>query len=180
MLAADIKSLFEDGFLVGETRFFAAPIAVKGDMEWHKRVYNLERSYALCGTVATGQICHLCLAGGGGPPPEDFDEIPLWSRTLFRQRPWNTDLPAPVLANIPGFVHPEEMLHLDPFHIVKMGIGRNIVGGILVYLVRRGFFDFDGSDGNSFPARLNRAHGHFGVWRVQRFRMQCGGLRARF
>ena len=41
-----------------------------------------------------------------------------------------------------------------------MGVGRSIAGGILVYLVRKAYFDYDGGTTN-FKDRLERAHGNF-------------------
>ena len=143
-LAGDLRSLFQEGFMVGAKRYYAAPVVVKGDMDWHRQTYNLTRSYALVGTVSTGQLCHLCLAGGGGPVAEDYRAEPGWANTLLTQRPWDARLAPPALANIPGFACPEELLQPDPFHVVKFGIGRSIAGGVLVYLARKKCFDFEG------------------------------------
>ena len=97
---------------------------------------------------------------------EDYSESPQWRLTCFVSRPWGDNEPVPSLATIPAYPAPEQILHLDPFHLCKMGIGRNIAGGILVYLARRKFFDFEGfeSEGIGFPSRLNRAHRCFVLW----------------
>ena len=154
-LAGDLRALFHEGFAVGTQRFFAAVVFVKGDMAWHRQIYNLTRSYAFCGTVATGKICHLCLAGGpAGPMAEDYSEVPGWANTLLLHRPWTTP---PALAAIPGYPCPEELLQPDPFHLIKFGIGRSIAGGVLTHLARKGFFDFEGSESRAFAERLNRA-----------------------
>ncbi|OLQ03809.1 Cryptochrome DASH, chloroplastic/mitochondrial [Symbiodinium microadriaticum] len=160
------QSFFNAWLKTSEMEFYGAVIAVKGDMEWHKSLFNLQRSYARSGTVYTGPVCHMCLAGGGGPMFEDYSESPQWRLTCFASRPWGDNEPVPPLATIPAYPAPEELLHLDPFHLCKMGIGRNIAGGILVYLARRQFFDFEGCEaqGFSFPARLERAHRSFLLW----------------
>ncbi|CAE7249148.1 unnamed protein product [Symbiodinium microadriaticum] len=160
------QSFFNAWLKTSEMEFYGAVIAVKGDMEWHKSLFNLQRSYARSGTVYTGPVCHMCLAGGGGPMFEDYSESPQWRLTCFASRPWGDNEPVPPLATIPAYPAPEELLHLDPFHLCKMGIGRNITGGILVYLARRQFFDFEGCEaqGFSFPARLERAHRSFLLW----------------
>ena len=165
-ISSDFISLFEEGFLVGTCRFYGAVIAVKGDMEWHKNLFNLQRSYARSGTVTTGPVCHMCEAGKGGPMFEDYSESPQWRLTCFASRPWPVNDREPPLASIPAYPAPEEILHLDPFHLCKMGIGRNIAGGILVYLARHKFFDFEGceNEGFAFPARLQRAHRSFVLW----------------
>ena len=161
-LATDLRRLFHEGVEVGNQRFFAACIGVKGDLDWHRQVYQLLRSYAHVGTRWTGSICHACLAGGQGPMFEDYSERPAWMGTAFVQRPWDP-LAEPPLTRIPAFAAPEELIALDPFHVVKMGFGRAVAGGVLVYLARKACFDFPGSTQN-FSDRLNRAHGSFSLF----------------
>ena len=160
-VAEDLKDLFYKGISVGRKKWYVAIIGVKGDMDFHRVVYNLKRSYAHVGTTSTGQICHACQAGGGGPIFEDYGESPAWALRCYESRPWDT---LPPLAIIPGFPAPEEVLKFDGFHVVKMGVGRSVAGGVLVYLARHGCFD-DGDDGSkAFGARLERAHGVFKLW----------------
>ena len=135
----------------------------QGDLDWHRQVYTLLRSYAHVGTKYTGHICHACLAGGTGPLFEDYSEQPAWTTTTFMQRPWNPNGPVPSLCEIPSFPAPEELIQLDPFHVVKMGIGRSIAGGVLVFLIRQKYFDFPGSTQN-FKDRLQRAHASFRLY----------------
>ena len=162
-VASDLRSLATEGILVGSERFFGACIGVKGDLDFHRQIYDLLRSYQHVGTKYTGKICHACMAGGNGPAFEDYSENPQWVATLFQARPWNTNQATPALATIPSFPAPEELIRLDVFHIIKMGIGRNIAGGVLVYLAKQGCFDFDGCSKN-FPDRLLRGHANFSLW----------------
>ena len=162
-VASDLKDLFENGVMVAGKCLHAAVLGVKGDLDWHRQVYSLLRSYAHVGTKTTGHICHACLAGGNGPLFEDYSENPTWATTGFVQRPWNTNGPPPSLCQIPSFPAPEELIQLDPFHVVKMGVGRSIAGGILVFLVRQKYFDHAGSSQN-FKDRLQRAHSNFVLW----------------
>ena len=162
-VARDLCSLFTEGILVGTKRFFGACIGVKGDLDFHRQLYSLLRSYAHVGTKYTGQICHACLAGGTGPAFEDYSELPQWVPTLFQSRPWDANSVPPVLSTIPGFPAPEELIRLDVFHIIKMGLGRSIVGGVLVYLAKHGGFDYPECTAN-FKDRLARAHGSFSLW----------------
>ena len=162
-VAADMKDLFENGVLVGGRRIYAACIGVKGDLDWHRQVYLLLRSYAHVGTKYTGPICHACLAGGNGPLFEDYSEDPVWATSVFVQRPWDTNGPSPSLCAIPSFPAPEELIQLDPFHIVKMGVGRSVAGGVLVFLIRQKYFDHAGSTQN-FKDRLERAHSSFALY----------------
>ena len=156
-LADDMRRLFVSGVKVGNKVWYVAVVGIKGDLDWHKQVFQLFRSYAHVGTQWTGPICHACQAGGHGPMFEDYGEAPAWSATLYVQRPWHSQ---PALASIPSFPAPEELIQLDPFHVIKMGVGRSIAGGILVYLVRKAYFDHDGGTTN-FKDRLERAHGSF-------------------
>ena len=84
-----------------------------------------------------------------------------WANTLLAQRSWTT---RPALADILGYPCPEELLQPDPFHLIKFAIGRSVAGGVLTYLARKGFFDFEGCESRSFTERLNRGHGHFSLW----------------
>ena len=163
-LTDDLASLFFRGLLVGTDCWFAAVIAIKGDMAFHRQTYLLTRSYANAGTKFTGAICHMCEAGGQGPMFEDYSESPCWETTCFRSRPWDPEHGDPTLARVPGYSAPERLLEPDPFHVVKMGVGRSIAGGILVYLVRHTFFDYEGCDGFSFKVRLERAHSSFALF----------------
>ena len=156
-VVADLCHLFTSGVKVAGKVYYAACIGIKGDLDWHRQIYELLRSYAHVGTISTGHICHACQAGGTGPMFEDYGEMPAWAVTAYTQRPWTTP---PAFATIPGFPAPEELIQLDPFHIVKMGVGRSIAGGVLVYLVRHKYFDHDGSSTN-FKDRLTRAHTSF-------------------
>ena len=162
-VASDMKDLFLNGVEVAGQRMYAACLGVKGDLDWHRQVYTLLRSYAHVGTKYTGHICHACLAGGTGPLFEDYSEQPAWTTTTFMQRPWNPNGPVPSLCEIPSFPAPEELIQLDPFHVVKMGIGRSIAGGVLVFLIRQKYFDFPGSTQN-FKDRLQRAHASFRLY----------------
>ena len=160
--AADLRRLFYEGLVVGEgatqQSFFVAVIGIKGDLAFHKDVYQLQRSYAHVGTTSTGPICHACHAGDI-VRFEDYSENPEWVQSLFATRPWNDEV-QPALCNIPAFEAPEELIQLDPFHVVKFGLCRSVVGGVLVYLIRHGFFDYAGSTTNE-DDRLQRAHSNF-------------------
>ena len=162
-LASDLTSLFNEGVVVKDRRIYACCIGVKGDLDYHRQVYRLVRSYAHVGTRYTGSICHACAAGGAGPLFEDYSELPGWVLTTYSSRPWDTNGPAPAFAQIPSYPAPEELIVLDPFHILKMGVGRSVAGGILVFLCKRKYFDYEGSTSN-FPDRLERAHTNFSLY----------------
>lgn len=143
---------------------FAALLGVKGDMEFHKKTFNLSRSYANAGSVSELELCHLCKAGNPAYPFEDFSESPVWQESLFSERPWPNDR-IPILAKIPFDTENigEKMLQNDYFHIFKLGVARDIIGGIVVVLARLKFFDYENSTIN-LPDKLTRAHGQFSLW----------------
>eukprot|EP00438_Fugacium_kawagutii_P013700 Skav233525 [mRNA] locus=scaffold2975:258320:260080:- [translate_table: standard] len=162
--STNMRSLFEDGIVLdtGE-QFFGALVAIKGDLDFHQKYMNLTRSYSHCGTKNKIEICHLCKGGHEDYPFEEYSEVPNWVSSMFLSRPWNV-ANAPSLSNIQfDTQRPELAIAQDPFHIVKLGLGRDVVGGVLIYLLRKGFFDFEGGSTN-IDARFVRAHSSFSLW----------------
>lgn len=120
-------------------------------------------------------FCHRCFAGGPDHPGSDYTENPSWLQSMDAERPWDVDSPPP-LAKIPFDVTcPERALQGDLFHIFKTGIGRDIAGGVLMTLMRTGFFDYEGSTQN-LTDRLTRAHSSFTLW--CQAEGHCPGLRS--
>ena len=163
-LASDMRFLFEQGVVIqtGET-VYAALVAIKGDLDFHQKYLNLTRSYSHLGKKNAIQICHLCEAGAQRYPFEDFSECPGWASTMLTARPWNTQQP-PALSQI-NFdpARPELAIGHDAFHVVKVGVGRDVIGGVLIYLLRKGFFDHAG-DSTNIEQRFIRAHNSFSLW----------------
>lgn len=142
---------------------FGALVAVKGDMDFHKKSFSLQRSYANVGSRSELHICHLCEAGAPNINFEDYSEEPEWQNSMYSARPWPEDA-RPVLSLIPfDETCPEKMLANDFFHIHKLGVCRDVIGGIVVVLARLNFFDHDGSTVN-INDRLTRAHTFFTLW----------------
>ena len=174
-LAKDLKSLVEDGINTNGGQVFGALVAVKGDLDFHKKLMALERSYANVGTVRSIPCCHLCLAGSPGVPFEDYSETPEWLRTMGEKRPWSIEDP-PAMPTVPfDDSFPENLLQLDMFHVVKVGVARDVIGGVLILLLRLKFFDFE-DDYINLDARFCRAHKHFSLWCLANHR--CSGLRS--
>ena len=162
-IAASLKTLFEDGVSTNRGQIYAALIGVKGDLDFHKKLMYLERCYANVGTVRNISCCHLCMAGKEGVCFEDYAETPEWIRTMGLERPWSTEDP-PSMASVPyDESFPENLLQLDLFHVLKVGVARDIIGGVLVFLLRLGFFD-DEDDYVNLDARFERAYKHFRLW----------------
>ena len=158
-----LNKLFTEGVSTANGTFYAAIIGIKGDLDFHKKVMCLTRSYSNIGTKVDKELCHLCKAGATNVPFEDYSDSPTWEQTLHLERPWSVDDP-PVLANLHYDENcPEEMLQPDLFHITKLGVGRDIVGGILILLLRLKFFDYPESTVN-IDDRFSRAHSYFVLW----------------
>lgn len=163
-MTENLKVLFTDGFNFSDDQpIYGAVIGMKGDMDYHKKVMNLSRSYSNLGRVNEYGMCHACNAGLPGCPFEDFSERPNWISSIHQDRPWDlTD--TPVVSEIPYNSNcPERLLQWDIFHVFRLGIARDIVGGILFVLLRLGFMDYEGSSRN-LSDRLKRSHSMFSLW----------------
>ena len=163
-LASNMISLFNTGIRLKDGKvFYAALVGVKGDMDFHEKFWSLTRSYSRIGTSNDLMFCHRCFAGAPGVLGEDYRENPRWLETMDVERPWDVNSP-PSLAKIPyDSSCPERALQGDLFHIFKTGLGRDITGGIIVTLMRKGFWDYEGSSRN-LPDRFERAHSSFVLW----------------
>ena len=163
LLAEITKSLcklFYDGVSAAGGTMYGALISIKGDMDWHKKVMSLDRSYANAGTSEQKELCHLCKAGGPTVPFEDYSENPGWLCTVGVERPWPSGSP-PTLTQVPfDETCPEMVLQPDLFHIHKLGFARDVIGGVLILLLRLGFYDHPGSSVNIVD-RFERAHSWF-------------------
>ena len=160
----DLRDLFHTGVETTSGKvFFGAVIAIKGDMAFHKSLMRLDRSYHNLDTAGVTEICHHCLAGGPGFSFEDFSEDPMWVQSMYLQRPWPSDQPPPMAAIPYDPDCPEQILQGDIFHIHKVGVARDVIGGVLILLLRLRFLDYPGSTTNIVD-RLQRAHSYFVMW----------------
>ena len=178
LVASDMKQLYEDGIKVqgAEDIWYGVLIGIKGDQKFHAETAGeFSRSYASLGKTQELEMCSWCLAG---PHPFAFEEVdhePNWSQTQFSSRPWRNDTP-PILSTIPfDASRPEYMFKFDMFHLLKVGMTRDVVGSLVVVLCRLGFFD-DERDPRDLPSRLERAHGSFKLWCLQK--KKSAGLRS--
>ena len=161
-VAQNLHEFFHEGVTLADgKKVYAAVISLKGDMDFHRKVVALDRSYGNLGTKNQIAICHHCHAGMPDFPFEEYAESPAWSSTLWQTRPWSS---TPYLAGIPYDPDtPERMMQGDLFHIFKCGLGRDIIGGVVILLLRQGWADFEGSTVN-LPDRFKRAHSRFVLW----------------
>ena len=163
IIVDDFNRLMLEGIHIPKHGLMFAGIAgCKGDMDWHQKIYNLTRCYSKVQSRDVGMICHACCAAAGANSVhnfDDFSEVPNWEPTLYTSRPF--DEPWPLLAGLPIHdQHPEKAIVGDTLHIIKLGLARDLIGGIIIVLLRRGFYDHPGSSRN-FPDRLARAHSMF-------------------
>ena len=181
VIVESFERMFTEGIIVNGSRFFAGVVGCKGDMDFFAKYFNLERSYSNVMSRSLGFICHECMATAGSQSQvcfEDFSEDPAWATTLYRARPWSRK---PVLVDLPcNFSAPEQMLKSDPFHVVKLGIARDLIGGIIVTLARKGFWDHPGFS-RDFVRRLERAHSMFVLFcRASKLRPSLRGFTKQF
>lgn len=164
MVADDLTMLYEQGITIGDCKFFAATIGVKGDLKFHHQIGNLNRSYYNAGTKEDRPLCSHCLAGHPAVSFEDVSDNPVWLDTMHTQRPWDEGS-TPSLARVPfqGSA-PEAIFRLDLFHCYKCGIGRDLTGSSIIMLAQLGYFDFEPDDELNLPARLQRAFGCFHLY----------------
>ena len=159
-MVASFDGLFTQGLVCAEKKYFASIVGIKGDMDFFAKYFSLTRSYSQVVSRGLGYICHQCMASAGAQSQigfEDVREDPVWAGTMYQERPWEG---TPALSNLPGYEFPEQLIKGDPFHIVKLGVGRDLAGGIIVTLARKGFWDHAGSTQN-IVHRLQRAHSMF-------------------
>ena len=142
-------------------RYFGCLIGAKGDLKHHMECGNLDRSYHTMGAKTDQMMCSLCWAGDRAYPFEDCSDQPDWAETLGASRPWSI---TPNLALVPGNPSfPEQVFLLDPFHLFKVGLARDLAGSSIIAFSKMKFFDTEG-DAKNIPARLERAHKSFQLW----------------
>lgn len=180
-LALDMVSLFETGVRVNtgndQTTYYGVLIGIKGDMKFHAETAGFTRCYSnLSKKGNTNPMCAWCLAGSPDLPFEEVETVPAWVNSLFVERPW-LENNSPQLAAIPfDSGRPEYSFKLDMFHLLKVGLSRDVTGSLIIILCRLGFFDMADCDGRDLPSRLERAHGNFKLFCLEH--KKCPGLRS--
>ena len=166
VVASDLEMLFNQGIVHNGETYFAALIGSKGDMKFqaHAVAPSITRSYSNLGKKNCIEMCSICLAGRQEYPMEDMALEPVWARSLFESRPWTEDNPPP-LSTVPfDDSRPEYLYRLDFFHVWKVGVGRDVCGSTIMFLVELGAFDFGRTEPKNLPIRLKRAFGSFKLW----------------
>ena len=156
ILATDLANLFQQGLQVCNNRFSIALIGRKGDSkQQHDFFAELTRTYAHVGTKIELMICQHCYAGAPGCNFDNPLDDPKGASALYPARPWLT---LPPFSKLPfDAIKPEMLYVFDLFHVFKLGIGRDLVGSLILCLCRFGFWDSAG-DAENIHDRLNWAH----------------------
>ena len=176
LLSVDMQKLYDSGVRIGEETFYGILIGIKGDMKFHSEtVCQFVRCHSNLGKKNKLMMCPFCHAGAPSFPFEEVADQPAWADTLMASRPWEGN--GPQLAFIPfdRFGRQETMFRLDLFHVMKVGLSRDVVGSLVVIYSRLGFFDYD-EESRDFPDRLLRAHGSFKLFCLQQ--QKSPGLRS--
>ncbi|CAE7718453.1 unnamed protein product, partial [Symbiodinium pilosum] len=162
--AEDLRSLFSTGVMVGSTKYYGALVGCKGDSKWHATVAKLLRSYTRLGEVNCKPICAECLGGDPLFPFEQTGDDAKWVETLYESVPWDPAFLGP-LESIPFDIHePARKYKRDLLHVFKIGLGRDVAGGIMTLLSR--FFRWFDAPGDSISLdnRLKRMHARFSLF----------------
>ena len=165
-VADDLTSLYNSGFKGRDEHdvFYGALIGSKGDLKFQAQtIASMTRSYANMSTKNEYRMCSLCRAGDPDCPMEDVGLEPVWQRTLFFERPWQSDNEPPFTRIPYDRSCPEQLYKLDFFHCFKVGLGRDLVGSTLLWLCHLKCFDLPGESEN-IDERLTRAHCQFKLW----------------
>lgn len=139
MFAQKLEDLFNEGFEARSEHWRLVVVACKGDLKWHTKTCNFERSYESRGRQQALSACHLCYAGIDQLPTEDLNERPCWEHTTYGSRPWSESKP-PLMDAIPyDPSKPEAMYKTDEFHTLRLGTYRHFTASAIFLYLRYGF-----------------------------------------
>lgn len=163
-ISRDLGRVCQEGLVVDNTTYHFAVLGLKGDMEYHAKIGLLTRSYQNVGHRNFLPCCHECWAGAPTVPFEDFTTHASWKATVYTDAPWARDPPFQYIPYEPwSSGAAARFFRRDPFHIFRLGIGRNFIGSVVVMLCLDGVFDSPG-DSRAIDARLARAWSMFSLW----------------
>ena len=126
-------------------QFWVAVVNIIGDWPWLCKAGGLERSFSNVQkhTEKSNKakdpkgVCHLCCAGKIGWLWEEIGtKEPSWLQTMYLEDPFKSaDMPWLTLPHQPG--ESPSLFFFDCFHTVHLGIGKYILGSVLVLLMQR-------------------------------------------
>ena len=149
-----IANCFNDLARHGAQGIHLELLGIKGDWKWHKQVACLDRYYG------TNFCCHLCSCTKNLTMPfTDITESAAWKATVGDplNPPWPIDRP-PTVCKLMNFS--ASFLLPDLLHVWYLGVGRDVVGSVMLLLIRTpGFFA-----GAQQKARFHDATKRFKAW----------------
>ena len=155
VIAKQCKELFYRGVQdKAGNSWYGVLLGVKGDAPALAKIGRLTASFMNLGR--NRRMCHMCCAGRDNIPWEDFGVNSVWQSTVYSERPWSVPSEVLQIPFIPAT--PEKMFRPDPFHIIKLGIGRHFAASCVIVLI---FMDVWHGDSNSVEACLSRAYTDF-------------------
>ena len=165
----DLGEICRSGLEVSSGHWNFACIGYKGDQEYHSKTGLLTRSYQNVGHVNQIKCCSECEAGDAMYPFEDMSSDASWIATRFQSLPWTTRPPFDSIPFENWEVAPSKaalFLRRDPFHVFRLGIGRNFLASAIILLSLKGLFDDTSDTVFSFERRMTSAWSDFKLWTI--------------
>ena len=150
--------LYRDGFQHAGKTWKLLPIGLKGDLVFQAKAASLQRTFSRVRKFAPGRttkklqgICCWCMAGSEKVGFENFGRDPDWLATMGPNNPAPWESSPSVLRSIP--VQPDEPSFLKPdlFHVVNIGVQKDMCGSSLVLILA----EFPGSSHDERMANMN-------------------------
>ena len=163
----DLGKMCQTGIDISSGHWDFACLGYKGDQEYHAKTGLLTRSYQNVGHVRSLRCCSECEAGDPNHPFEDMSSDASWIATRYQSLPWNNPPPFTEIPFEPWFDTPSKaalFLRRDPFHVFRLGVGRNFLASSIILLALKGFFDDATDTMFSYERRMASAWSHFKLW----------------
>ena len=151
-------SLYHDGFQHEGQTWKLLPIGLKGDLVFQAKAASLQRSFSRIRKFAPGRnvkelqgMCCWCMAGSKQARFEDFGRNPQWLASTGANNPAPWECSPTLLRSIPCEPDAPSFLKPDLFHLLNIGVQKDICGSSLVLLLA----EFPGSNNDERMANLN-------------------------
>ena len=155
-IAKKCAEVFWEGVSHEGQTYYGVMIGIKGDSPALVKLGRLNRAFNRLGHDKG--VCHLCLGGKAQTPWEDMRPTARWRTTIGSVRPWDTSMYNEWLQIPHSDTFPEQYFRNDPFHVVKIGIGRHFCASALIVLSS---WDLWPGASSGVEQRLDRAYSDF-------------------
>lgn len=140
-LSEDMSLVTSEGLLGPDGRkYWAAPIAMKGDWPFLAKAGQLQRSFHnqpkhghAKKTKPCPGVCHLCEGGKPSIPFEDLSIFAEWQFHMGVIPPWDS-IPNFILNCCRDVSYPETFLAPNPWHTWHLGEGRNFCSNAIALI----------------------------------------------